>query len=187
MNIKSWPRSEICYSTVQFIAANTCLWRLICTEVSLCVHLKNKWLVLHIQIMSKEGSHGGGKWEGETWLWDSDWHVARRHWSVSWRTYLLTMLRVSGPGTVLVSGVGGLLTRVWMCVSRPSGLKPLPNIHPRNDTDTVPSGSPPSPDGVPGKRNLYLFPQISLNLSAILLLALYLCVYLSLAEHNHSH
>lgn len=182
MNIKRWRRSDICYSTVQFIATNTCLGRLICAEVSLCVHLKNKWLVLHIQIMSKEGNQG---WD--VTVRDGDWHVARRHWSVSWRTYLLTMLRVSGPGTVPVSGVGGLLTRFWMCVSRPSGLKPLPNIHPRNDIDTVPSGSPPSPDGVPGKHNLYLFPQISLNLSAVLLLALYLCVYLSLAEHNHSH
>lgn len=116
---------------------------------------------------------GGGERERKGGEWamivrDGDWHVARRHWSVSWRTCRLTTLRVSGPGTLLVSGVGGLLlTSVWMCVSRPSGLKPLLNTRPRNDTDTLPSGPPPSPDRVPGKLNLYLLTpplRISLNL-----------------------
>lgn len=64
-------------------------------------------------------------------------------------------LTTSGPGAFPVSGVGGLLTSVCVCVSRPSGLKPLLNTHPHNDTDTVPSRAPWSPDCVPGKHNLY--------------------------------
>lgn len=44
-----------------------------------------------------------------------------------------------------------------VCVSRPSGLKPLLNARPRNDTDMVPSRAPPSPDCVPGKHNLHHF------------------------------
>lgn len=129
---------------------------------------------LHIQMMGKRG-------EWDVIVRDGDWHVARRHWSVSWRTCRLT---ASGPGTLLVSGVGGLLTSVWMCVSRPSGLKPLLNTHPRNDTDTVPSSPPPSP--VPGKRNLYvLAPPLWISLH--LLWPPLSWVYHPLVVCSHSH
>lgn len=58
----------------------------------------------------------------------------------------LVAFTTSRPGTLPVSGVGGLLTSARMCVSRPSGLKLLLNTRPRNDTDTVPSSRPPNPD-----------------------------------------
>lgn len=142
-------------------------------------------LFLHMQMTGK-GGRSGGEWD--VIVRDSDWHVARRHWSVSWRTWRLTTLRVSEPGTLPVSGVGGLLTSLWMCVSRPSGLKPLLNTHPRNDTDTLPSGPPPSPDRVPGKQDLYLLtPPLRIPPNLLLL-------PLSLSEsitrwlsYNHSH
>lgn len=148
-----------------------CLRKWICAEVTR--RLKHKWFVLHINVIRKGGRRRGrNRREWDVTARDSDWHVARRHWSVSWRTCRLTTLHVSGPGTLPVSSVGGLLTRVWMCMSWPSGVKLLLNAHPRNDTDTVPSCSPQSPDGVPGEDNLYLFPLISLNLSPSPLLAL---------------
>ncbi len=180
--------SDICHLTLQFTATNTFLRRWICTEVTLC---SSETQMIRFTYSDDEVWREGRKrGEWDMIVRDSDWHVARRHWSVSWRTCCLTTLRVSGPGTLPVSGVGGLLTSVWMCVSRPSGLKPLLNTHPRNDTDTVPSGPPPSPDRVPGKHNLYLFApplRISLNLSALLLLALPLWLYHSLVEYNRSH
>lgn len=65
--------------------------------------------------MIKRGRPSWGR-KSEERRRDSDWHVARRQPPLSWRTCRLTTLHVSAPGTLPVSGVGGLLTRVWMCV-----------------------------------------------------------------------
>lgn len=140
------------------------LQRWICSEVTL-----RSSVTQMISFTYSHDKEAEGEERGDVTVRDSDWHVARRHWSVSWRTCRLTTLHVSGPGTLPVSSVGGLLTRAWMCVSRPSGVKPLLNALPRNDTDTVPSDPPPSPDGVLGKHNLYLFPLISLSPSPLTL------------------
>ena len=120
----------------------------ICTEATMC----SSETRIHIHMM-REGVTGGG--ESEPWLRAGDWHVARRHRSVSWRTCRRTTLHVSGPGTLAVSGVGGLLTRAWMCVCHVR----LGWNHSWAHAHTLTLTWCHRADGVPDKHNLYLFPS----------------------------